>query len=112
MQTKADLIGLLKEYAAKGGDKIRLNLVETELYSPSARDAEKRFGIEPHRVLTTDVRGGPPAAIRRAITRWVGRHDDGTRLVLRSAPPRITRAVRDRRARVAQARPRVAARHG
>jgi ABC-2 type transport system permease protein len=54
VQTKADLIALLKEYAARGGDRIRLNLVETELYSPSARDAEKRFGIEPKRVMTTD----------------------------------------------------------
>lgn len=54
VETKADLIGLLKEYAAKGGDKIRLNLVETELFSPQARDAEKRFGIEPRRVMTAD----------------------------------------------------------
>ncbi len=54
VETKADLLGLLKEYAAKGGDKIRLNLVETELYSPEARDAEKRFGIEAHRVPSID----------------------------------------------------------
>lgn len=52
--TKADLIGLLKEYAAKGGDAIRLNLVETELYSDQARKAEKQFGIEPRRVMTAD----------------------------------------------------------
>lgn len=52
--TKTDLIGLLKEYAARGGDKVRLNLVETELYSPAARDAEKRFGIGPRRVLSND----------------------------------------------------------
>ncbi|MGE5757106.1 MAG: Gldg family protein [Planctomycetaceae bacterium] len=54
VETKSDLIGLLKEYAAKGGDRIRLNLVEAELYSPAARDAERRFGIEPHRVLSID----------------------------------------------------------
>ncbi len=54
VETKSDLIGLLKEYAAKGGDRIRLNLVETELYSPAARDAERRFGIEPRRVLSID----------------------------------------------------------
>lgn len=54
VETKTDLIGLLKEFAAKGGDKVRLNLVETELYSPQARDAEKRFGIEPRRVMTAD----------------------------------------------------------
>jgi len=54
VETRANLLGLLKEYAARGGDRIRLNLVATELYSPEARDAEKRFGITPRRVLTTD----------------------------------------------------------
>ncbi len=54
VETKADLIALLKEYAAWGGDRIRLNLVEAELYSPQARDAEKRFGIEPRRVMMAD----------------------------------------------------------
>ena len=47
VETKADLLGLLTEYAARSGDRIRLNLVPTELYSTEARDAEKRFGIEP-----------------------------------------------------------------
>jgi ABC-2 type transport system permease protein len=50
VQTKADLIGLLKEYAARSRGRVRLNLIETELYSDAARDAEKRFGIEPRRV--------------------------------------------------------------
>ena len=54
VQTKSDLIGLLKEYAARGGNRVRLNLVETELYSDSARDAEKRFGISPKRVIAID----------------------------------------------------------
>ncbi len=58
VQVKSDLIGLLKEYAARGGDRIRLNLVETELYSDDARDAEKRFGIEPRRVLNNDQGSG------------------------------------------------------
>ena len=51
---KATLLSKLREYAAKGGDKIRLNLVETELYSPAAREAQKRFGIEPKRVLSQE----------------------------------------------------------
>lgn len=54
VQTKDDLLGLLKEYAARGGDRVRLNLVETELFSDQARDAEKRFGIEPKRVVSSD----------------------------------------------------------
>jgi ABC-2 type transport system permease protein len=58
VQTKSDLISLLKGYAAKGGDRIRLNLVEADLYSTAARDAEKRFGIEPKRIVTTDSSEG------------------------------------------------------
>jgi ABC-2 type transport system permease protein len=51
---KTNLLALLREYAAIGGDRIRLNLVETELYSPAARKAQKDFGIEPKRVPTND----------------------------------------------------------
>ena len=55
VESKSDLLGLLREYAAMGGDRVRLNLVETEIYSPAAREAQKRFGIEPKRVLSTEV---------------------------------------------------------
>src|SRR5208282_3483927 len=54
VEVKADVLGLLKEYEARSGGKIRLNLVQTELYSDEARDAEKRFGIEPRRVIVND----------------------------------------------------------
>jgi ABC-2 type transport system permease protein len=54
VETKANLLGLLKEFEARSGGKIRLNLVPTELYSTAAREAEKRFGIEPKRVFTAD----------------------------------------------------------
>ena len=54
VETKTDLLGLLKEYQARSGGKIQLNLVPTEIYSTAARDAEKRFGIEPRRVFTAD----------------------------------------------------------
>ncbi len=54
VEAKANLLGLLREYAAMGGDRVRLNLVETELYSPAAREAQKRFGIEPRSVVSTE----------------------------------------------------------
>jgi ABC-2 type transport system permease protein len=54
VETKSDMLGLLKEYQARSGGKIELNLVPTELYSTAAREAEKRFGIEPRRVFTAD----------------------------------------------------------
>lgn len=54
VETKTDLLGLLKEYQARSRGKIQLNLVPTEIYSEAAREAEKRFGIEPRRVFTAD----------------------------------------------------------
>ena len=55
VETKTDLLGYLREYAARSGGKIQLNLTPTEIYSTAAREAEKRFGIEPKRVITTDA---------------------------------------------------------
>jgi ABC-2 type transport system permease protein len=54
VEVKADLLGLLKEYQARSRGRIQLNLVPTELYSEEAREAEKRFGIEPRKVFTAD----------------------------------------------------------
>jgi ABC-2 type transport system permease protein len=54
VQAKEDLLGLLREYEAASRGKIRLNLVPAELYSEAAREAEKRFSIEPKRVASDD----------------------------------------------------------
>lgn len=54
VQTKSELLNKLREFAAKSGGKVQLNLVETELYSDAARDAEKQFGITPRRVVMAE----------------------------------------------------------
>jgi len=54
VETKADLLGLLKEFQAGSGGRIQLNLIPTETFSTAARDAEKRFGIIPRRVFSTE----------------------------------------------------------
>lgn len=54
VQTRRDLIDALKEYAAIGGSRIQLKIYDAERYSPSAREAEKRFGITPRPVDTID----------------------------------------------------------
>ncbi|MFO0958422.1 MAG: Gldg family protein [Isosphaeraceae bacterium] len=54
VQARQDLLNTLKAFAAKGGSKVRLNLIETERYSDQARDAEKRYGITPRRVMSLD----------------------------------------------------------
>jgi ABC-2 type transport system permease protein len=54
VETKADLLNLLREIKAVGGERVQLNLIPTERYSEAATKAEKQFGITPKRVFTTD----------------------------------------------------------
>lgn len=54
VEAKANLINLLRSYDQLGGDRVRVNIVETELFSPEARQAESRFGITPRRVFTRE----------------------------------------------------------
>ncbi|AMV37122.1 Gldg family protein [Planctomyces sp. SH-PL62] len=54
VETRNDLLRNLKEYQARSGGRIQLNLIPTEVYSTAARDAEKQFGIAPRRVFSAD----------------------------------------------------------
>jgi ABC-2 type transport system permease protein len=54
VETKLDLLNLLKEIKAVGGPAVQLQLIPTRRYSQEARDAESRFGITPRRVFTSD----------------------------------------------------------
>lgn len=49
--TRSNLIGLLRQFDQVGGDKVRVRIVETETYSPSATEA-KGYGIQPQRLQT------------------------------------------------------------
>ncbi|MBV8878702.1 MAG: Gldg family protein [Planctomycetaceae bacterium] len=46
VEQRETLLQLLKEVSAIGGDRIQLRIVETERYSPEARQAEDQFGIK------------------------------------------------------------------
>jgi ABC-2 type transport system permease protein len=50
VETRETLLSLLREYQARGGDRIQLRLVETEKYTAEAREAEERFNIKPEKV--------------------------------------------------------------
>lgn len=52
VQTRLDLISMLQELKARGGEKVRVRINSTERYSENAARAEKRFGIAPRRVVT------------------------------------------------------------
>ncbi len=47
VQTRSNLVDVLKELDAAGGSRVQVRIEETEMYSPEARDARERFGITP-----------------------------------------------------------------
>jgi ABC-2 type transport system permease protein len=46
VETRQNLIGLLREFDARGGNSVVLRIVETEKHSAEAREAEDQFGIK------------------------------------------------------------------
>jgi len=58
IETKLDIENVLQEIKARGGNKIRLDIIETDLFTEEAELAANRYGIEPRRVFVE--RGGRP----------------------------------------------------
>lgn len=54
IQVRHNLVTLLREFAAVGGDAVQVRIVETLKYSPEAREAQQRYGIRPYRVPVTE----------------------------------------------------------
>jgi ABC-2 type transport system permease protein len=50
VETRDNLLGLLKEYDERGGDAVKLKICRPERFSQDARDAKEKFGIAPQQV--------------------------------------------------------------
>ncbi len=54
MEVRTNLAGLLREFDQIGGERIHTKIHETVKYSPPAREARERFGIQAYRVPLTE----------------------------------------------------------
>lgn len=63
LPTRNDLVNLLRELSALGGDRLQTRIVETERYTPQAREAQERFDIRPRQVPLSRQSSGTPDEI-------------------------------------------------
>ena len=54
LEVRANLAAFLREFSALGKQRIYSRIVETVKYSPEAREARERYGIEPYRVPASE----------------------------------------------------------
>ena len=54
LPVRSSLSNLLREYAALGRERLNIRIVDTVKYSPEAREARERYGINPFRVPATE----------------------------------------------------------
>jgi ABC-2 type transport system permease protein len=59
VQTRENLIGVLREIAAHGSARVSVSIEDTEPYSEPARIARERFDIAPRRVADVSTGGAP-----------------------------------------------------
>lgn len=54
VQTRLNLLTVLRELQARGGEKLQVHIYNTERYSNEAALADKRYGIEPRQVASVN----------------------------------------------------------
>jgi ABC-2 type transport system permease protein len=57
LQVRNNLATTLREFAANAKDRLNVRIIDTVKYSPEAREARERFGIQPFRVPVTEESG-------------------------------------------------------
>jgi len=67
LQARNNIVGLLREFAALSQGRIQVKLVETEKYTPAAREAQERFNIRAQPVPLSQQTAGSTSEIYLAL---------------------------------------------
>ncbi len=67
LQTRNNIISVLRELDAMGGNRIHVQILETEKYSPAAREAQDLYGIRPRPIAVWEQTAGSDAEIYMGI---------------------------------------------
>ncbi len=68
LQTRNNIVNALREFSALGGGAIHTRVIETEKYTPEAREAEERYSIQPRPIPIFEQTPGSPDEIFFGIT--------------------------------------------
>lgn len=67
LQTRNNIVSVLRELDAMGGDRIHAQILETEKYSPAAREAQDLYSIRPRPIAVWEQTAGSDAEIYMGI---------------------------------------------
>ena len=60
LQTRNNIMSVLREFNARGGGRIHARIIDTEKYTPAAREAQDRYNIRPQPLpIFEQTSGGP-----------------------------------------------------
>ena len=60
LQTRNNIVNVLREFNALGGGTIQTRVIETEKYTPEAREAQERYNIQPRPIPMFEQTAGSP----------------------------------------------------
>jgi ABC-2 type transport system permease protein len=63
LQTRNNIVNALREFNALGGGAIQTRVIETEKYTPEAREAQERYNIQPRPIPIFEQTPGSPDEI-------------------------------------------------
>jgi ABC-2 type transport system permease protein len=67
LQARNDITAVMREFSAIGGGRVYTRVIETEQYTPEAREAQDRFNIHPRPLQAWEQSPGSPDAIYMGI---------------------------------------------